>query len=134
MPKRYHQTRKDRAKESLGEKHYMQGVHAAEAAHDESARMAAHKKTPMYKHGRDKFNDEFYNDQDAHARAYYRTGGNLSEDRNAVANLPQQVVYKPYGDPVGYLDQNIDDTIGGIDYQRGYDMRKAKEHFYPKKV
>ncbi len=131
MAKRYHQTKKDRMNESRGERKY---IRAEEYAHDMGAAMDAHKKTPMYKHHADKFNDEFHHDQDAHARAFYRTGGKLYEDRNAVANLPQEVIYRPYGDPVGYLDQSMDDAISGVDYQRGYDMRKAKEHFYPKKV
>lgn len=61
-------------------------------------------------------------------------GGYLTEDHSQVANLPQHVIYRPYGDPVSYLDQNQDDTISGIDHQRGLDMNKARAHFNPKKV
>lgn len=64
----------------------------------------------------------------------HNTGGYLTEDHSQVANLPQHVVYRPYGDPVAYLDQNQDDTITGIDRQRAMDMNKAREHFVPKKV
>ena len=48
----------------------------------------------------------------------------LSEDRSAVANMPQQVVYRAW--PRGYegeRDGGISDTITGIDDQMGADAR-----------
>jgi DNA-binding beta-propeller fold protein YncE len=62
------------------------------------------------------------------------SGGYLTEDHTQVANLPQNVVYRPYGDPVGILDQDIDDTIYGIDTQRMRDFKKARESWDPRKV
>jgi hypothetical protein len=64
----------------------------------------------------------------------HATGGYLTEDHSQVANLPQHVVYRPYGDPTPYLPQEQDDTITGIDRQKSWDMHQAMKHFAPKKV
>ncbi len=34
----------------------------------------------------------------------------------------------------GFLPENLDDTIRGIDHQMGYDNGKKFSHLYPKKV
>lgn len=64
---------------------------------------------------------------DAEARIM-RTGGMISEDHSAFANLPQHVVMKEYKKP-DYTDfDNLDDTITGIDRQIGGDVSQAKRH------
>lgn len=52
----------------------------------------------------------------------------LSEDFSAPANLPQQVVYKPWPKGGGYADSSYNDTISGIDQQERDDANGAKRH------
>jgi hypothetical protein len=64
---------------------------------------------------------------DAEARIM-RDGDLIHEDRNAMANLPQEVIMKPYKKP-DYTDfDNLDDTITGIDRQIDSDVSIAKRH------
>ena len=60
--------------------------------------------------------------------------GMISEDHSAVANLPQGVIMKPYGESGSYLPEHLDDTIRGIDHQESMDDNKRREHNVPKKV
>lgn len=61
--------------------------------------------------------------------------GMIHEDHSAVANLPQEVVMRPYPKAPGYQDYGLDDTIGGIDYQMGKDAhaKTIKRGPYPEK-
>jgi len=52
----------------------------------------------------------------------------ISEDHSAVANLPQQVMYKPWPKAGHYADYDLDDTIRGVDEQMDDDGRKMKAH------
>lgn len=62
-------------------------------------------------------------------------GGMIHEDRTAVANLPQMVMYKPYPRNDSYLHGKLDDTITGIDHQIStLDGAKRDAHLKPKKV
>ena len=54
-----------------------------------------------------------------------RAGGMISEDRSAIANMPQNVVYKEYPAYGVYLNQNLDDTMAGIQKQQSGDVGKA---------
>jgi hypothetical protein len=57
-----------------------------------------------------------------------RTGGMISEDHSAFANLPQEVIMKEYKKP-DYTDfDNLDDTITGIDRQIDADVMQARRH------
>jgi hypothetical protein len=152
MAKKYYQSKMDRKNESAGMKRYDRAVETYDRSmgrdrqgrdYDRSlGRPASFERymremnefTGNYKHGRDMHNDSRSNAQENEYTMRHNTGGYLTEDHSQVANLPQNVVYRPYGDPVAYLPQDIDDTISGIDRQRGIDMRKAMEHFFPKKV
>ena len=58
----------------------------------------------------------------------------ISEDHNAIANLPQQVIMKDWEDHEAYLPEILDDTIVGINKQINYDDGKREAHFVPKKV
>ncbi len=60
--------------------------------------------------------------------------GMIHEDPRAIANMPQEVMIKPYPKPGPYLPEGLDDTIAGVDRQMDYDDEKRKESFYPKKV
>lgn len=60
--------------------------------------------------------------------------GMIHEDHNAVANLPQNVMMKPYYKETGYLPEVLDDTIRGVKKQMDYDNGKKMQDFYPKKV
>jgi hypothetical protein len=62
-----------------------------------------------------------------------RDAGMLHDDKSAVANMPQSVIYKPYGGDFKGFDSNIDDTISGIKRQQDMDESVAKRHNVPKK-
>ena len=61
-------------------------------------------------------------------------GGMIREDLRAIANLPQEVMIKPYPRTGPYLPEGIDDTIRGVDMQMDYDDSQRSAHLYPKKV
>lgn len=53
----------------------------------------------------------------------------IHEDRSAVANMPQNVIYKAYPKPsYGMADSGLNDTISGIDKQMSQDESGAKKH------
>jgi hypothetical protein len=58
----------------------------------------------------------------------------ISEDRSAIANLPQNVMIKAYSKNDDYMPEDINDGISGIDRQIGADNSKRKAHNVPKKV
>ena len=60
--------------------------------------------------------------------------GMIHMDPRAIANLPQEVMMKPYIHDGPYLPEGLDDTIGGVDHQMDYDDSKRAATFYPKKV
>ena len=124
MAKRYHQSMKDRIDESRA----MGGQHS------------------------DKFNDEKHHSKEARGgmmgfsqREEYagvdgrrhqemQDAGMIREDRSQVANLPQNVMMKPYPRTGPYMPEGMDDTITGIDDQMDYDDSQRRAHWYPKKV
>lgn len=55
----------------------------------------------------------------------------IHEDRNAMANLPQQVMIKAYPKIHGYTPENLDDTVRGVDEQMDGDNRAKMKHFKP---
>lgn len=122
MAKRYHQTKRDRMHESAG----------------------------MWREHRDKFNDEHrsdispmrhgsvssgaYEGPESRRRMEMMDAGMIHEDQSQIANLPQNVMIKPYPKNGPYMPDGLDDTIRGVDGQMDYDDRKRAEHFFPKKV
>ena len=62
-----------------------------------------------------------------------RDAGMLSDDKSAVANMPQDVKYKPWGDDFKGFDSYLDDTISGINKQQRMDEGEAKRNNVPKK-
>jgi hypothetical protein len=60
--------------------------------------------------------------------------GMIRENPAAIANLPQEVMIKPYPKTGPYLPEGLDDTIAGVDRQMDFDDSQRRAHFYPKKV
>lgn len=107
-----------------------------------------------YHHSKDKFNDEKKHDKGMPSVASrysgdtYGTysgmsdrlnqealdGSMIREDHSAVANLPQNVIMRPYRRGGYGIPEGLNDTIEGVDRQMGYDDKKRSEHMYPKKV
>lgn len=57
----------------------------------------------------------------------------ISENRSAIANMPQEVMYKMWPKPKQYHDYGLDDTIKGIDEQMNKDNSKMESHMQPEK-
>lgn len=64
----------------------------------------------------------------------HRLGGMLHDDMHAIANMPQNVIMRDYPREIGYLPENLDDTIAGVDAQMQIDQSTKMRHFKPKKV
>lgn len=62
-----------------------------------------------------------------------KDAGMIHEDKSAVANMPQGVMYKSWPKSNVGLDSRLDDTISGIDRQMNMDDSAAKRHNVPKK-
>lgn len=77
---------------------------------------------------------ETYADMSGRLTQEMEDGGMIREDRRAIANLPQEVMIKPYPKTGPYLPEGLDDTINGVDMQMDYDDSQRRSHFYPKKV
>jgi len=109
----------------------------------------------MPNHEREKFNDEHRSEKDEVPRGMYRgaltnaelymgmptgmrggleNGQMIKEDHRAIANLPQEVMIKPYPMTGPYLPEDLEDSIHGVDAQMDYDDNQRRAHFYPKKV
>ena len=58
-------------------------------------------------------------------------GGMIREDKSAIANLPQNVMIKPYPDPDDYAVYGLNDTIMSVDHQRKEDSKRKKKGPYP---
>ncbi len=59
--------------------------------------------------------------------------GMIREDHRAIANLPQEVMIKPYEKVGPYLPEGIDDTIRGADIQMDDNDEQRNRYFSPKK-
>ena len=58
----------------------------------------------------------------------------ISESKSSVANMPQEVMMKPYPMEHMYLTEDLDDTIRGIERQKSFDHGQTMRNFMPKKV
>lgn len=75
-----------------------------------------------------------YEGMNGRRRQEMEDAGMIHEDHRAIANLPQDVMIKPYPMTGPYLPEVLDDTIRGVDKQMDKDDNKRREHFVPKKV
>lgn len=62
-----------------------------------------------------------------------RDAGMIHEDKQAVANMPQGVMYKPWPGAYQGFDARLDDTISGVNRQIDMDDAVAKRFNVPKK-
>lgn len=76
---------------------------------------------------------EHYAGMEPRRRQEMADAGMINEDHSAVANLPQDVHYKPYPRGGSYLPEGLDDTIRGVDRQMEYDDNKRAANNVPKK-
>jgi hypothetical protein len=76
----------------------------------------------------------YYAGESARVRMEHHDGGMIMEDRSAVANLPQNVMMKPWAREYDYMPENLRDDIRSVDDQINMDGRDAKKHMVPKKV
>lgn len=60
--------------------------------------------------------------------------GMIEEDNRAIANLPQEVMIKPYEKVGPYMPEELEDSIRGVDGQMKYDDQHRSMHEYPKKI
>ena len=74
-----------------------------------------------------------YAGYDSRRRQEMEDAGMIKEDHRAIANLPQEVMIKPYPDPDDYGHYNLDDTIRVIDHQRKDDSKEKKKGPFPEK-
>lgn len=76
---------------------------------------------------------EFYAGMDSRRREEFMDSEMIHEDRNAIANLPQEVIMKQY--PRAHYEENydLDDTMRGVDVQMRDDSKRKKKGPYPEK-
>lgn len=77
---------------------------------------------------------EYYAGEESRRHQEMEDAGMIREDHSAIANLPQNVMIKAYPKAYGYLPEDLDDTIRGIDGQIELDDRLRRKTFHPKKV
>ena len=81
-----------------------------------------------------RFHEGYYAGESSRNRMEHQDGSMISEDHSKMANLPQEVIMKPWQDHEAFLPEVLDDTITGITKQINLDDSKRREHFMPKKV
>lgn len=63
-----------------------------------------------------------------------KDAGMIREDHSAIANMPQEVIMKPWPKVShGIMDERINDTISGIDRQMDRDESKGRAGMNPHK-
>jgi hypothetical protein len=81
-----------------------------------------------------RMHDGHYADEYARRTQQMEDAGMIHEDMRQIANLPQEVMMKPYPTTGPDMPQGLDDTIRGVDRQMDYDNSKRQMHNVPKKV
>lgn len=82
---------------------------------------------------RHRMHEGYYSGYESRRHEEMRDSGMIHEDHRAIANLPQEVMMKPWPDAGGYEPEVLDDTIRGINEQKGADHGKMMKHFKPHK-
>jgi hypothetical protein len=96
-----------------------------EARRHEHAGMERYERGPLRGH---------YEGHDGRRHDEMRDGGMINEDHNAIANMPQHVMIKPWPAGGSYLPEGLDDSISGINRQMEKDDSKRSEYMRPHKV
>ena len=79
--------------------------------------------------------DGSYSGEYARRTQEMEDAGMIGNDRSAIANMPQEVMMKPWvNSSETYMPENLDDTARGIDMQMNKDNSQRKKHFRPEKV
>lgn len=123
MAKRHHSSRR-----SEGSRHSEGAGHHRDMHNDE---MRTQQDGGVIGHFK---NRDYYAGMDTRRRQEMEDAGMIHEDHRAIANLPQEVMIKPYPKTGPYLPEGLDDTINGVDRQMDFDDSQRARHFYPKKV
>ncbi len=118
--KRYHQSMHDRMDESRGMRKEERRMKEDEM--HESRGMKRHLKM------RELEDRDMYSGYDERRAIEAKDFGMIHEDRHAIANLPQEVMMKPYPRFRYGLDPFLDDTINGVDDQMYADDKQMKRH------
>ncbi len=149
MAKRHHQSRRARYHEHAGMERKMHGYHKGmgikshydtlshmgEMHNDEFEHDKMSEKSGSYHYDRERDNmGGKYEGYRGRRHQEMRDAGMIHEDPREIANLPQGVMIKPYGDVYGYTPEDLDDTIRGVNRQMEFDNSQKMRHFFPKKV
>ena len=62
-----------------------------------------------------------------------KDAGMISEDKSAVANMPQNVIMRAWPRADMGLDSRLDDKISGVNKQMDEDLKGARRHMDPTK-
>jgi hypothetical protein len=81
----------------------------------------------------ERLGEEFYAGMHGRAAADRMAEGMISEDRNAIANLPQEVIMKEYPRVDYAANYDLNDNIRGVDAQMYEDSKRKKNGPYPEK-
>ncbi len=111
-------------------RHYSQ---SKRARHDEHMGMEKHERGPVKHHT---MHSGYYAGAHDRRRQELEDAGMIHEDHNAIANMPQEVMIKPWpAAPRSYVSEGLDDTIRGVDRQMDVlDGEKRDKNLEPKKV
>lgn len=77
---------------------------------------------------------EYYAGVDPRRRQEMMDGMMIKEDHQAIANMPQGVVYRQYPKVGHTLAPYLDDTIQGVDSQMNRDDMMKMKNFSSKKL
>lgn len=89
----------------------------------------------MAKRYHDKMSQGDYSGEYARRTQEMQDAGMIHNDMSAIANLPQEVMIKPYPKHRDYMPEGLDDTIKGVDHQMdSLDGAQRDKHLHPKKV
>lgn len=115
-------------------RHYSSGSanHHSDHFNDEHKHQKDHAERGMYRHGLT--GAEQYAGMEPRRRQELEDASMIHEDHMAIANLPQNVMIKPYPRTGPYMPEMLEDTISGVDAQMDYDDKQRRSHMYPKKV
>lgn len=80
------------------------------------------------------YNSGSYEGMDSRRTQEMQDAGMIRENPSAIANLPQEVMMKPWPSAGSYIPENLDDTIAGVNRQMAMDDNKRSAHNVPKKV
>lgn len=64
----------------------------------------------------------------------YEDGSMIHEDKSAVANLPQEVIYRAYPQSGPMMPEGLDDSIRSVDGQMSADDRARSHGMKPRKA